>query len=339
MKQKIDMFIFKAVAVFALLLPLLGDASVNAAEHPKIGIAWRADTDSEFLTNVWRAIEQAGGEPILLPQVKAPYLEYEGAKLLPVHVDKNDYLNASSAALIKEKGCSGSNAAEAVKGVRAVVFTGGEDISPTLCKTVEPWHGIMEEKDYNAERDVSDYLLMRFCIDNNIPILGLCRGMQMLSVVCGASVIQDIPTYMAELGKQYDYLHRRQKSCPEEYRDYMPHEVQLLSGSKLSRIFAATHLKAVPSWHHQAVRSVDGTPLNVAAITMTDNLPIIEAVELPEKIFAVGLQFHPEAAVAKELDKKENRSSFMSYEVGLKVFRELVNVNAAKSGTAPARHY
>ena len=324
MKGRMKNFIFRAVALFALLLPWLGGEIGQAAEQPKIGIAWRADTDSEFFTNVWCAIEQAGGTPVLLAQVKSADLAYEGARLLSIQVDRNDYLKAAGAELVKTNGYEGSNAAEAVAGVQAVIFTGGEDISPTLLAKVEPWHGIPAEKDYNAERDVSDYILMRYCLDKNIPVLGLCRGMQMMSVVCGATVIQDIPSFMALQGKDYAYLHRRQKTTPDEYRDYMPHEVKLVSGSLVGNIFGTLYLEGAPSWHHQAVRSVEGTPLRVTAITMTNAVPMIEAVELPTNTFALGLQFHPEAAIVKMLEAKENRSSFMSFRDSIKVFRELI---------------
>ncbi len=313
-----------AIMLLTFLLPWLGEGAVNASEQPRIGIAWRADTDSEFFTNVWCAIEQAGGKPVLLPQVKSPDLSYDGAKLLPVQIDKNDYLKSAAAKLMKSNGYEGSNVSEAVADVNAVVFTGGEDISPTLFAKEVSWHGIMAEKDYNAERDVSDYILMRYCLDNNIPVLGLCRGMQMMSVVCGATAIQDIPTYMAVSGKSYDYLHRRQKAFPDEYRDYIPHGVKLVPGSLASDIFDTLYLEGVPSWHHQAVQSVEGTPLKVTGITMTNHEPFIEVVELPENTFALGLQFHPEAAMVKVLEAKENRNNFMKFKDSIKVFHAII---------------
>ena len=64
-------------------------------------------------------------------------------------------------------------AAEAVGGVSAVIFTGGADISPSLYYRPQEWHGIPEEQDYDAERDVSDYLTMSYCLDNGIPVLGV----------------------------------------------------------------------------------------------------------------------------------------------------------------------
>lgn len=71
-----------------------------------------------------------------------------------------------------------------------------------------------EERDYNAERDISDYLTMAYCLDNDIPVMGFCRGMQMLSVVSGAEVIQDVPAYFAELGLEYNDEHNNRKASP-----------------------------------------------------------------------------------------------------------------------------
>ena len=89
----------------------------------------------------------------------------------------------------------------------------------------EKWHGIPAEIDYNAERDVSDYLTMSYCLDNDIPVMGLCRGMQMLPVISGAEMIQDLPAYFAESGIKYDYQHRNEKKSADSYRDYAHHDV------------------------------------------------------------------------------------------------------------------
>ena len=68
--------------------------------------------------------------------------------------------------------------------------------------------GIEKDSDYSAERDVSDYLLFSYCLEKNIPILAICRGMQMLSIVSGAEIVQDIPRWFAEEGAEYCYQHR-----------------------------------------------------------------------------------------------------------------------------------
>ena len=202
-----------------------------------------------------------------------------------------------------------------------VLFTGGEDISPSLYFTPEPWHGIAEEIDYNAERDVSDYLTMTYCLDRDIPVMGFCRGMQMLSVVSGGEVIQDVPAYFSALGRKYGHEHRNQKTAPDSYRDYAPHGVEVEPESLLYEIVGTNRLTGCPSWHHQAVKSVDSTRLAVTGYTDTNGVRMIEAVERTDKTFAVGLQFHPEAALIKHLDNADNRNDFMDRDTALSVFR------------------
>ncbi|MBR2697351.1 MAG: gamma-glutamyl-gamma-aminobutyrate hydrolase family protein [Clostridia bacterium] len=99
-----------------------------------------------------------------------------------------------------------------------VLFTGGEDISSTPFFDPEPWHGIAAEIDHNAKRDVSDCLTMGCCLDNDIPVMGICRGMQMPGVVSGAEMIQGIPAWFAELGVEYDDTHLSRKGAPEACR-------------------------------------------------------------------------------------------------------------------------
>ena len=323
MKQKH----FLLLAFLALIFVACSNDSDNGnnqKDQPvRIGIAWRADVSSEFYTNVVRALKEAGAEPVLLPQVKFNDFTFEGETLLPSYIDENDILLQQYADMIK-LGLLASNASEAVKDVKAVVFTGGEDIEPTLLSMPEPWHGIEAEKDYNATRDISDYLTMAYCLDRDIPMLGMCRGMQMLVVVSGGTIIQDIPTYFEMLGKPYHDEHRN-KVEPGQYRDYAAHDVEVLDHSSwLYKMTGSDVIHGVPSWHHQCVGSVEGTPLRVAGRTMTEGVSIIEAVERTDKTFAIGLQYHPEAAIVKRLDGAANASQFMSYDEALVYFKALV---------------
>ena len=217
-----------------------------------------------------------------------------------------------------------SNAEAALKDISVVLFTGGEDISPSLYYNPEPWQGIVAEIDYNAERDVSDYLTMTYCLDHNIPLMGFCRGMQMLSVVSGAEFIQDIPAYFAEQGVEYNYEHRNQELTPDAYRDYASHDVQVIPNSHLYDIVGTDTLTGCPSWHHEAVKNVDNTRLVVTGRTETDGIQIIEAVERMDKTFAVGLQFHPEAALVKHVENAMNQDDFMDYDTALSIFQWIV---------------
>lgn len=319
-------------ALFLLLLVSACSAEVTAFPGtPVVGIAWRADTDSEFFTNICRAIEEAGGTWVMLDQVVSADLNYNEAGKLTDGVTPLGSLDDTAAKKIRLNTWHDSNAAEAVGAVSIVLFTGGEDISSSLFFSPEPWHGIVAEIDYNAERDVSDYLTMSYCLDSDIPVMGFCRGMQMLSVISGAEMMQDVPAYFAQLGRPYGYEHRNQKATPDSYRDYAPHDVQIAEGSHLYEIVGTDLLTGCPSWHHQAVKSVENTRLAVTAYTETSGVQMIEAVERTDKTFAVGLQFHPEAAVVKNLDNAENKGDYMDYDTALQVFRYIVEeLNAEK---------
>lgn len=301
---------------------------------PVVGIAWRADTDSEFFTNMCRAVEAAGGTWVMLDQVCSADLAYDENGKLTEGVTALGALDEAAAKYVRLNTWRGSNAAEAVGAVSIVLFTGGEDISSTLFYAPEPWHGIVAEIDYNAERDVSDYLTMSYCLDNDIPVMGFCRGMQMLSVISGAEMMQDVPAYFAENGLQYNYEHRNQKATPDSYRDYAAHEVQVTEGSLLNGIVGVTTLTGCPSWHHQAVKNVDNTRLAVTGTTETAGIQMIEAVERTDKTFAVGLQFHPEAALVKNLDDAENKADYMDYDTALSFFHYILEALPAMEEAA-----
>ena len=216
------------IMVLIFGLSARGRADVaNAFETPVIGIAWRADMGSEFFTNICKAVEEAGGTWTMLEQVRSADLQYDSEGCLKEGVTPLGSLDSDAAKMVRVNTWHDSNAADAVKNVSIVLFTGGEDISSTLYYSQQPWHGITGEIDFNAERDVSDYLTMTYCLDHDIPVLGFCRGMQMLSVVSGAEIMQDVPASFAEQGIAYHYEHRNEKLTPDSYRDYAPHDVQV----------------------------------------------------------------------------------------------------------------
>jgi putative glutamine amidotransferase len=311
-----------------LLVLLFVQCNFKKADEPvRVGIAWRSVADSTSYSIVARAIEEAGGIPVILDQVKEHSLEYDGYKLSDEYLDENDVLIQEYADRVKNEPKNGfayCNAAEAVDGVDAVVFTGGQDIAPTLFRVPEPWHGLEEEKNFNATRDISEYLTMAYCLAHDIPLLGLCRGMQMLGVVSGAGLIQDIPVYYAQKGVNYDFDHR-QPAVPGIRRDYNPHDVIVLShDSWIYRIARADTIRNVPSWHHQSVAALDSTALRLTASFREEGMEIYEAVERTDQHFAVGVQFHPEVAVKKHLEGADNASDYMDYESALAYFRALV---------------
>ena len=320
----------KAVAlmiVAVMMFASFGTAHAEAVPFPGtpvIGIAWRADTDSEFFTNICKAVEAAGASWVMLDQVQSADLDYDTDGRFTQGVTALGSLDKAAAKRVRVNTWHDSNAGSAVGTVSTVLFTGGEDVSPTLYYDPELWHGNVAEIDYNAERDVSDYLTMTYCLDHDIPVMGFCRGMQMLSVVSGAEVIQDVPTYFAELGLEYNDEHNNRKASPDSYRDYAPHDIRVVPDSFLYEMTGTETLTGCPSWHHQAVKSVDNTRLVVTGYTETDGIQMIEAVERTDKTFAVGLQFHPEAALVKHLENAENQGDYMDYDTALSIFRWVV---------------
>ena len=142
----------------------------------------------------------AGAEPVVLDMVQSTDLEYDDSGLLTGSKDEHGILKSTAAKQVKLNRWQHSNAEEILSGFDCIVFPGGSDISPTLYYKEQGWHGIEGDTDYSAERDVSDYLLMTYCLDEDIPMLCICRGMQMLAVVSGADMIQDVGQYLEKKG-------------------------------------------------------------------------------------------------------------------------------------------
>ena len=296
MRKIISATIVWAMMFLVLFLNITAEAAGN---KPLVGVAWRGDT-SETFEAACKAIEAAGGIPVVLDQVRSADLEYTADGKIIGYKDENGALTLEGGKLVRCNTWQNSNVQMAIGKLGAVVFPGGQDISPSLYYTPQP---VLSKEGFNAERDVSDYLLMSYCLEKDIPILAICRGMQMLAVVSGADLIQDIPDYMAGLGKNYKYEHRNEPN-EQGYRDFAFHDVIVTEkNSVLAQLTNKNTISNVPSWHHQAVKSIDGTRLKTTGISRTNGADIIEAVERPDKTFVLGLQYHPEIAVVRHLDE------------------------------------
>ncbi|MDQ3723362.1 MAG: gamma-glutamyl-gamma-aminobutyrate hydrolase family protein [Actinomycetota bacterium] len=130
-------------------------------------------------------------------------------------------------------------------------------------------------------RDVFEIALVRRALERDLPILGICRGMQIMNVACGGTLHQHLP----ELLGHGD--HRRVLGS----FDGADHDVRLNPGSLAARAAGEEH-HATKSHHHQGVDRVGGG-LEVTGWAVDDELP--EALELPGNGFALGVQWHPEA--------------------------------------------
>ena len=306
----------------AIVLSLVVFA-MSGGEAVRVGIAWQPNVSS--YDRVILAIEQAGGEAVILPQLRPAGFDYDGMVLSPKYVDEMGVLRLEYAEIVKRDTYHGTDADELLAGVQAVVFLGGGDISSTLFAIPQTWHGIADDSPANATRDVSEYLTMVYCLDHDIPVLGLCRGMQMLGVVSGAPLIQDLGNFFDEMGKKYHFLHRMQRDAKGK-RYYTPHDVVVTdSASLLFDICGTDIIRDVPSWHHQVVGDVTGTPLKVTGITPTEGEYIIEVIERTDKHFALGVQFHPEEAVRQHVTGQPDASRFMPIEDAVKYFTALID--------------
>lgn len=140
---------------------------------------------------------------------------------------------------------------------------------------------------------------MAYCLDNNIPCMGVCRGMQMYSIVAGAEMIQDLGVYYTENGIAYNKEH--QKSGELNGKTVRgSHPVKIIDKhSMLYNIEKKDVVDKVYSSHHQAVKSVNPSNTKVVATANVNGLETIEAVERADSgAFGLFVQYHPEHSLA-----------------------------------------
>ena len=229
--------------------------------------SWRL-TRERLELNRWYtdAVELAGGVPVVLPVVDDPALVDEQLDL-----------------------------------VDGLVLTGGPDLSPSL-------YGARKHPKTRLmlpARQVYDLELARAAVRRDIPVLGICGGLQLVNVAFGGDLVQHLPD---EVGDRVP--HRVEGGA------YTSHEVIVQPHSRLHRILGVERL-AVNSGHHQAASKVGG------GLRVTARAPdgVIEALELKGDIFCVCVQWHPEI-LARESD------------ANLALFRALVD--AARSDAVVA---
>lgn len=136
-------------------------------------------------------------------------------------------------------------------------------------------------------RDRVELWLTRRAFADNLPILAICRGVQMLAVALGGTLVQDIGTQIS--GALRHNFH------PDYPRNYLGHEVEVDSGTLLASILATDRIQ-VNSFHHQSVQDVPP----VLRVTARAPDGVIEALEAPRKRFVVGVQWHPEDLVGDD---------------------------------------
>lgn len=165
-----------------------------------------------------------------------------------------------------------------------ILLSGGNDVDPALYGEEQKAY----TKDVSRRRDNQEIQLVHWARQDDRPILAICRGAQLLNVALGGSLYQDIKE---EIPGAHNH------SASHEHKDftYIAHDKLVLKpGSKLREILGVDEIRT-NALHHQSIKSL-GKELHIAAWTEDD---VIEAVELPEAKFVIGVQSHPESLEAQ----------------------------------------
>jgi putative glutamine amidotransferase len=172
---------------------------------------------------------------------------------------------------------------DAIRSAAGLLLAGGGDVRPEI-------YGAAPHATYHAAesgRDEYEIELIRRALDVDMPVFAICRGIQVLNVARGGTLVQDIPSEVAGA-----LAHKL--TVPPNEPFTLAHEVWLEKGSLVARLMddpdSDADSRQVNSRHHQAVKTLgDGL---VAVATAPDG--VIEAVEDPSRRFCVGVQWHPE---------------------------------------------
>ncbi len=162
---------------------------------------------------------------------------------------------------------------QALDGVDGLMLTGGSDVDPSLYgQETDPQAGV----ESRPERDRMELALLSEALTRDMPVLGICRGMQVLNVGFGGSLIQDLPNHRAD-----------------SEDSSTSHRVFVSPGSKLGAIFGAGGFYKTNSLHHQGLREPQKAPALLASSYSMDD-GVIEGLESPDHSWVIGVQCHPE---------------------------------------------
>lgn len=172
-------------------------------------------------------------------------------------------------------------------GATGLMLTSGEDVDPELYgESVDPSAGL----ETNRRRDDLELALLQHFLDRDLPVLAICRGMQLLNVALGGKLIQDLPNHKALSNNG-----RLQSAY---------HQIYLAPGTKLAAILGSGGFLRVNSLHHQGLREAQkSVSLLASAYSLGDGL--IEGVESPAHDWVIGVQCHP--VLEEEVPKSFSR--------------------------------
>jgi putative glutamine amidotransferase len=176
-----------------------------------------------------------------------------------------------------------------------LLLAGGVDVDPDFYGAVRAERCGKIDRD----RDRVELPLTRWALEEGKPVLGICRGVQLLNVAMGGTLVQDC-SYLENPDK-HDYY-------PSEgwERDHLAHEVQLTTGSRLREIFGAPSI-LVNSSHHQVLERV------ARALAVTGVAPdgVVEAIEGSGRSFLAGVQWHPELLIDSDAGSQRLFDAFV----------------------------
>lgn len=208
-----------------------------------------AGRDAQQVKDYSDAVEAAGGEPVpLFPGVAAP-------------------------------------PAELLEDLDGLILTGGRDVHPAhYGQLIREGVGV----DLDEARDALEIPLARAAMQRDLPVLGICRGVQVMNVAAGGTLHQDITLAGIRGG-----THNQRAATPMPPPDAAVHEITVTPGSRLAGILGATRI-GVNTFHHQTIDRPGGRFSVVARSLEPAGDGVVEAVEVPGRSFVLGVQWHPE---------------------------------------------
>jgi putative glutamine amidotransferase len=172
---------------------------------------------------------------------------------------------------------------DVLRRIDGLILSGGADIDPAA-------YGAQAHAETSGtvpERDGVEIALTRRAIELDLPVLGICRGMQLINVALGGTLHQHLPDAVG------NHEHRRRLGSFDD----SDHDVRLEPGSLAARA-AGEEVHTTKSHHHQGVDEI-GEGLIVTGHSTLDDWP--EAIEIPSRRFVLGVQWHPEADEASRV--------------------------------------
>lgn len=215
---------------------------------PLIGVTANfSEGQLQLAPGYFRSVEAAGGIPVIIAPKRMP--------------------NANMSLLLDR--------------IDGLLLSGGADINPILVgeDPVPALHGI------NTERDLFELTLTRLAYNRQIPMLGICRGIQVLAAALGGTIMQDIATSLPH--------NQLIKHSQDADRATATHFVEAVEGSRIAELLGKRF--AVNSFHHQAVGQC-GPRFRITAQSADG---VIEAIESTEMKSIIGVQWHPECFIAE----------------------------------------